>query len=317
MARRAADRSWNGLGKTRFGGFFFVCEVCMPSTFMLYAACLCALIGPAQAAGEWTREGALGNTPAHERADLPLSDQQNRGEWLLDPKFSDEFNGTALDTSRWHLVAPGQAEVGIGPAPSVFVHENASVSDGLLKIVFRKEQVPFMKGNPDFGYTTALVRSHERTRYGYYETRAKAMDSGASSAFFLHWTGLPDNGTEIDIFEIGGRTTHPEFDRAYHMHAHVWRTPTSDQHIDVGRAWTAPWRLAEDYHVYGFDWSAEKLVWYVDGIKVREAPNTHWFFPMQLIFDSEAMWAWFGPVDDAYLPSTFNIDYVRVWRRAE
>jgi beta-glucanase (GH16 family) len=317
MAWMAADRSWNGLGKTRFGGFFFVCEACMANNLLLYATCLSGLIGTASGADDWTRVGPLGDTPAHVRADLPLSDQQNRGHWALDPQFSDEFNGNTLDASRWHLVAPGKPEEGIGPAPSVFVHENATVSDGLLKIVFRKQQVPFMKGNPDFAYTTALVRSQERTRYGYYETRAKAMDSGASSGFFLHWTGLPDNATEIDIFEIGGRTTHPEFDRAYHMHAHVWRTPTSDQHLDVGKAWTAPWRLAEAYHVYGFDWSAEKLVWYVDGVKVREAPNTHWFFPMQLVFDSEAMWAWFGPVDDAYLPSTFDIDYVRVWRQAD
>jgi beta-glucanase (GH16 family) len=303
--------------ETRLGGFFFVCEARMANHLLLTVACLWGLIGTASAAQQWTRVGALGDTPAHVRADVPLSDQQNRGNWILDPQWCDEFNGNALDTRRWHLVAPGKPEVGIGPAPSVFVHENASVSDGLLKIVFRKQQVPFMNGNPDFAYTTALVRSHERTRYGYYETRAKAMDSGASSAFFLHWTGLPDNATEIDIFEIGGRTTHPEFDRAYHMHAHVWRTPTSDQHLDVGQAWTAPWRLAEAYHVYGFDWSAEKLVWYVDGVKVREAPNTHWFFAMQLIFDSEAMWAWFGPVDDAYLPSTFTIDYVRVWRQAD
>jgi beta-glucanase (GH16 family) len=291
-------------------------EAPMARLLALFTACLCSLASAAHAA-EWTRNGPLGDTPAHVHQDLPLSDQKNRGNWVLDPKFSDEFNAKGLDTQRWHLVAPGVAEEGIGPAPSVFVHENAKLADGRLQILFRKEQVPFMKGNPDFGYTTALVRTHARTGYGYYETRAKAMDSGASSAFWLSFSGLPDNWTEIDIFEIGGRTTHPEFDRAYHMHAHVWRTPTSDQHLDIGAAWTAPWRLAEDYHVYGFDWGPEKLIWYVDGINVREISNDHWFFPMQMLFDSEAMWKWFGPVDDQYLPSTFNVDYVRVWRKQE
>ena len=29
-----------------------------------------------------------------------------------------------------------------------------------------------------------------------------------------------------------------------------------------------------------------------DGVLVREAKNTHWFFPMQIVFDSEAMWDW-------------------------
>lgn len=48
---------------------------------------------------------------------------------------------------------------------------------------------------------------------------------------------------------------------------------------------------------------------------MREAKNTHWFFPMQINFDSEAMWNWFGVVDDADLPSTFSVDYLKVWRR--
>ncbi len=43
--------------------------------------------------------------------------------------------------------------------------------------------------------------------------------------------------------------------------------------------------------------------------------NTHWFFPMEIVFDSEAMWNWFGVVDDADLPSTFRVDYLKVWRR--
>ena len=60
-----------------------------------------------------------------------------------------------------------------------------------------------------------------------------------------------------------------------------------------------------------------RFPWYVDGIKVREISNDHWFFPMQMLFDSEAMWQWFGPVDDKYLPATFNVDYVRVWRRQD
>jgi beta-glucanase (GH16 family) len=165
-------------------------------------------------------------------------------------------------------------------------------------------------------YSSAMVRTHERGMYGYYEARAKPMNSAGSSAFWLAWTGLPDNATEIDIFEIGGKTRNEAFDRRYNMNAHVWARPQNDQHLSSGSTWNAPWRLASTFHVYGFDWQPETLRWYVDGVLVREAENTYWHFPMQIVFDSEAMWHWFGVVDDADLPSVFRIDYVRVWTRS-
>ena len=82
-----------------------------------------------------------------------------------------------------------------------------------------------------------------------------------------------------------------------------------------GSVWISPWRLADTFHVYGFDWQPDTLRWYVDGVLVRESKNNHFFFPMQVVFDSEAMWQWFGVVDDADLPSTFRVDYVKVWQR--
>ncbi|MFD2883841.1 family 16 glycosylhydrolase [Pseudomonas lini] len=105
------------------------------------------------------------------------------------------------------------------------------------------------------------------------------MDSAGSSAFWLAWTGLADNATEIDIFEIGGKTKkNASFDRMYNMNAHVWATPHSTEHLSDGSNWISPWRLASDFHVYGFDWQPDTLRWYVDGVLVREAKNTHWFF---------------------------------------
>jgi len=43
--------------------------------------------------------------------------------------------------------------------------------------------------------------------------------------------------------------------------------------------------------------------------------NTHWHRPLYLIFDSETMPDWFGMPEDEDLPSTFNIEYVRAWRK--
>jgi beta-glucanase (GH16 family) len=268
-------------------------------------------------ADAWTRIGPLGVTPTPVNANLPLSDQADAGHWQLDTRLSDEFNGSTLDATRWHINDATGTD-SLGRKPALFLPQNASVDNGQLNITFRKQTLPekyVRLGYKD--YSSAMVRTRERGLYGYYETRAKPMNSAGSSAFWLAWTGLADNATEIDIFEIGGKTKNAAFDRMYNMNAHVWATPHSNEHLSEGSTWVAPWRLADSFHVYGLDWQPDRLRWYVDGVPVREAKNTHWFFAMQIVFDSEAMWDWFGVVDDADLPSTFLIDYVRVWRRGQ
>ena len=60
---------------------------------------------------------------------------------------------------------------------------------------------------------------------------------------------------------------------------------------------------------------AEPRKFYVDGVLVRSVENTHWHQPLYLIFDSETMPGWFGMPDDADLPSTFSVEYVRAWKK--
>jgi len=266
-------------------------------------------------ANNWTRVGPLGPLPTRSNDHLPLSDQANAGRWMLNARLSDEFNGSTLDLDRWH-VNNGIGNESLGRKPALYKPDNATVSNGHLNIVFRKETLPEKYVKLGFkDYSSAMVRTRERGFYGYYEARAKPMNSAGSSAFWLAWTGMADNATEIDIFEIGGKTKNGALDRAYNMNAHLWATPQSTEHIANGSIWVSPWRLADDFHVYGFDWQPDTLRWYVDGVLVRESKNPYFFFPMEVNFDSEAFWKWFGVVDDADLPSTFEVDYLRMWQR--
>jgi beta-glucanase (GH16 family) len=47
--------------------------------------------------------------------------------------------------------------------------------------------------------------------------------------------------------------------------------------------------VADDYHVYGFEWTPEGIRYFVDGVVVQTVENTHWHQPLSLIFDSETM----------------------------
>lgn len=262
----------------------------------------------------WTRTGDLGPVPRHTRQDLPLSDQGNRGQWTLDPKFTDEFTTDSIDMKRWHLnpTSPGDW---VGREPAMFYPQNVTQKDGMLHLAFKKGDVPEMQKHKGYkDYTSCLIQSNDLTGYGYYEIRARPMNSAGSSSFWFTETRLNDNATEIDVFEIGGKA--PGFERKYNMNGHVWKTPTETRHWAAGGVWNSPFRFADDFHVYGFEWNKQELIWYVDGVPVRKAANTNWFFPMRVIFDSEAMWSWFGKVNDADLPSTFSVDYLRVWRQA-
>jgi len=255
------------------------------------------------------RIGPLGDTPTRTNERYPLSDQLNRGGWTRYEAMWDEFDGDRLDATKWYPNNPKWA----GRQPAFFWTENVRVSGGKLHLSMKKETPPVLpRGFHD--YTSAAVKSKGTVLYGYFEVKAQPMNSAGSSSFWFY-DDLPDQWTEIDVFEIGGNAA--GFEKKYNMNLHVFRTPSEKQHWSRGAVWTAPWRFADDYHVYGLEWDSDELKWYVDGVLVRSSPNTHWHQPLTMNFDSETMPDWFGMPRDADLPSTYSIEYVRSWRKGK
>jgi len=256
----------------------------------------------------WTRAGDLGTTPPLSDPSVPLSDQQNRGGWVPFEPFCDEFNAVVLDTQKWEPMRTWK-----GRPPGLFRSSNVALTNGCLALTMRKETVPEMAKDTHYhDYTSAILESTLYTRYGYFEIRARPMNSAGSSSFWFAG-GAKAWRIEIDVFEIGGKALQREC--SYNMNAHVFRKNGIDDHWNSGGVWQAPWRLADGFHIYGLEWSPQQLVYHVDGVAVRSLPNTHWHEPMRLIFDSETMPDWFGLPKDEDLPSTFQIDYVRAWKR--
>jgi beta-glucanase (GH16 family) len=296
------------------------------AALFLAAGVLCGNVCNAQAPGtttgtkdfdpksikQWSRKGELGNTPRRASERLPLSDQENKRAWVEVEGLWDEFDRPALDTNKWIIGMSWWR----GRQPAWFNPTNVSVSRGRLHLSMRKEPVPAeMEKHGYRDYTSAALHTRARAGYGYYEVKARPMNSGGSSSFWFQQEDRakhPGWSTEIDVFELCGKSA--KYERKYNMNAHVFSTPQQKRHWSVGGEWDAAWRFVDDFHVFGFEWTADELRWFVDGVLVRTVRNTHWHQPLFLIFDSETMPEWFGMPADADLPSTFSIEYVRAWR---
>lgn len=108
--------------------------------------------------------------------------------------WGDEFEGNALDTSKWDYRTDSKLWSTQLPA-------NVSVSEGALKLALKKEAA---RGK---SYTGGGIISKQTFTYGYYEARFKVPPgSGWHTSFWtMKWSGTggtkPTGTQEIDICE--------------------------------------------------------------------------------------------------------------------
>ena len=70
--------------------------------------------------------------------------------------------------------------------------------------------------------------------------------------------------------------------------------------------------MSKEFHVYGFLWTADELVFYFDGKEIRRVKNEVCHSECALLL-SEAILKWAGPVGDAINGTFMEVDYVRAY----
>jgi beta-glucanase (GH16 family) len=240
---------------------------------------------------------------------VPLSDQSNNGRWEAIPTLSDEFSSNTLDTNKWQTTNPKWG----GRPPGFRSPDNVKIRNGELLLEVREEVPPVGTKNRDqYRYTCGMIRSLDTQKYGYYEIRAKPAKAVVNSAFWLY-KNEGATWTELDIFEIGG--TSPKSRRKVHMSAHVFRTPTSEEHVAWPGAVEIDQDLYEDFHVYGLEWTRDEIKYYLDGQLIRTGKNDHWHDDLNVIVSTGISEKWFGLPERYELPAVFTVDYVRTWQK--
>lgn len=239
------------------------------------------------------------------------------------PLFADEFTGTAVDTSKWEIQTGDGCSYGLcgwGNAElQSYQAANATVANGLLTITAKKQRV----GSK--AYTSARLRTLNRPSggqwtHGRFEARMKTpRGSGMWPAFWA----LPANTTvawpvsgEIDIQESTGQkhmfqwgTIHYGSSNANHqfLSTQIYRQPDS---------------FADAFHVYAVEWSANRISWYIDDVLYATKTPADMANPADWTFENYQYYLILnlaiggnlgGAVDDAALPQTLQVDYVRVY----
>jgi len=212
--------------------------------------------------------------------------------------FSDEFNGSELDQSKWLYRTDSKHW-------STQVPENVSLVDGYLFLNVKKQK------SLDKEYTGAGVISKERYGFGYYEARIKIpAGQGWHSSFWLMGydgksTDPSNTALELDVFENDSKTN-----TGYHSNVHRWK----GEHID-NMKWVETPDLSAGFHTLGCEYSAMEVKYYFDGklersvdlSKMPQGINNIWLTTIATFIGNTKA------VDETKLPGAFVVDYVRYY----
>jgi beta-glucanase (GH16 family) len=250
----------------------------------------------------------------------PVSPFGVEGDWEL--IFQDEFEDDELDPTRWttcYWWEYPNCTIKSNDELEVYQPENVSIKEGVLYLTAQEQKVVAL-GGQEFQYTSGMISTGNSPidptedprfsfRYGFIEVRAKVPSGkGLWPAIWM----LPDSRTstpEIDMLEILG----DEPDRIV-MNYHYF-DPEGEESRSSGE-WKGP-DFSEDWHVFGLDWQPDHITWYIDGIERSNFTEAAFIAtqPMYVILNLAVGGNWPGNPDDSTpFPSSFEIDYVRVYQ---
>lgn len=253
--------------------------------------------------------------------------------------WGDEFNGDSLDLSKWTVKTHSSAsvdclmfELGDEELPNVFRIENGVMTQNVIRW--------YDPTNTLIQYANSahlMTRPTMSYQYGYLEVRLRMSFRKDGNSMWLSSTNaLNENekaycGLEVDVFETKASTD------SLTPNIHYWYSDGrhSDYNEIMGKdqkyVFDESYNLANEFHVYGFEWTPTEMALYVDGEKYWTLDTTKSFDddpdisaynqPLYLMlhggaFTAGSTWhAYNGDeVDNRSLPLDYSVDYVRLYQ---
>ncbi len=260
--------------------------------------------------------------------------------------WGDEFDGNALDTSKWGFSTSISAESSFKLSREP---EAVNVSEGLLKLTARRWFDPDNNQIQAIAPYTIESKKHLNFQYGYLEMRARIPFGGGAwpslwlsgacrtdavvSDLFEKGDIIPSNfSAEFDIVEYTSLQPnlhkwfyeeHPDVegvDSQKHSSLGAVETPVkSDIGLDVAQSYV--------YQTIAFDWTPEDLTIYING---QQHYKYNWKKSVQLDAFND-MSDFLNPVfirinnhlipsdipsDFSTLPLEYYVDYIRLYQKS-
>ncbi|MBL9139103.1 MAG: glycoside hydrolase family 16 protein [Verrucomicrobiales bacterium] len=215
--------------------------------------------------------------------------------------WSDEFEGPVLDAAKWEVRGVGPRALGYVSAEAV------TVTNGLLRLAALKREDRILLG-------AVGTQGRFMVRYGYFECRAQVQRSpGVWAAFWIQSPDISKGedpalfGAEIDILECF-RKLGPDI-VSHNVH---WAYGPN-QKSTRGMQSHLP-GVGEGFHLFALEWTPEKYVFFVDGLKFYEVTQGISRIEEYLILSMEIP-SKPEEIRNTVFPDEFLVDYVRVYRK--
>jgi beta-glucanase (GH16 family) len=253
------------------------------------------------------------------------------------PVWSDEFDGSAVNPDNW--VFETTDKIGVLNNELQYYQAggaNTSVANGRLTITARQQSVGSLS------YTSARMKTKglQDIRFGRVEARIELpQGNGLWPGFWMLGSNIEEATTnwpkcgEIDIVERvnqGDRASATEH----------WDSPESiaDPAIKAdnyppGHKYypTSIDMVSTGYHTYAMEWDENSIWTWVDGVKYHEFSikgginsteefQKRFFVLLNLAVGGNMPFGWWtgvSSVNNGALPATMNVEYVRVFERAD
>lgn len=240
--------------------------------------------------------------------------------------WSDEFDGTAINTNNWSYQVEPAGRFNNEWQAYTNSSDNAYIENGNMVIEAKYNGNGLAKGN--FTSARMITQGKKNFKYGKVQARIKVpYGQGIWPAFWMLGSNIKENnpnGTvnwpycgEIDIMEkVGGGIKEKEL----HGTIHFWED-SKNKWTYIGGKTTTTNNLADDFHVYEVEWDAEKIIWKLDGIEyhrqnISSSDYDEFRNEFYILLNVAVGGDWPGaPNSTTTFPQKMLIDWVRVYQK--
>ena len=271
-----------------------------------------------------SRSAVVAVSTDSESADIVVHQSSIEDQTMYAPEgydlvWHDEFEeGSELNANDWTYEVKGSGWV--NNELQNYVNQKTPEGNWVTRISNGKLNIRALNEGGKIYSGRVYAKVKEGWTYGYIEASIKLpKGKGTWPAFWMmpvNFTSWPADG-EIDIMEeVGG---HPNYvSSSLHANAHVHSNGTQVTHEMYLKG------AEDDFHTYAIEWTHDNITTYVDGqvqlsYDNRGLGRDDWPYddPFYIILNLAWGGTWGGTygIDESALPTTMEIDYVRVFQK--